>query len=452
MPLPRVSPLLSTYRGLRYPTSPLGSFDVFRARYGDTYEVYSGPQRGWVIVTERADLIDHVLRARHRNYGKSVIVTEVLASYIGHGLLTLDGEGWRAQRRLIQPGFHRDRLATLTRVIDEEARAWADALPADGRPVDLYATTLPLALQIMARVLFSGRVSPAELHTIAHAVELGQEDFARELRQPLLRPWRRLTNSRAAADAATRRAVEVLLAQIADHRRAAAEGRPYDDLLQMLLDARYEDGSAMTDAQLVDETLVLILAGHETTAIGLACTLHLLAEHPAWAERLRAEWHDTFGEGDPDATGLRGLAAHSAVIHEGLRLYPPAYLVSRRARADDDSFAGLDVREGQTVICSVWGAHHNPANFRDPERFDPARYLERETTTNFAFGGGPRQCVGIHLALMEMQVALGRVLLARKLAPVPERPLRFSGSATLRPVGGVWVRVGRRFKVTQFNY
>ena len=441
MPTPRIPPLLSTYRGLRYPTSPLGSLEVFGRRAGETYEVYTGPSRGWALMTTDADLIDHVLRANHRNYGKSPIVTELLASYIGTGLLTSEGDYWRRQRRLIQPGFSRERLAALVALIDAEAVAWVDGLTdrSGTRPTDLYATTLPLALQIMAQVLFSGSVTPAELHAIARAVELGQEDFARELRQPLLRPWRRLTNSRAEADRQLAAALDVLLRHIEAHR--AAPGGTYVDLMQMLLDARYDDGAAMSDRQLIDETLVLILAGHETTAISLACTLHLLAAHPDWQRRVRAEWRAAFPDGTPAAAGLRQLPVLTAVLREGLRLYPPAYLVSRRATADD-RFGDTEVRAGQIVVSNVYGAHRNPRFFRDPLAFRPERYLDRETNANFAFGGGPRLCVGYHLAMMELQIAVGRLLDAARLAPSTTEGrdrLRFAGSATLRPLGGVWV-------------
>ena len=445
MPVPRVNPALSTYRGLRYPSSPLGSFDIFRRRYGDTYEIFAGA-RGWTLVTERPSLVDHVLRANHRNYAKSPIVTDLLASYIGRGLLTLDGEEWRRQRRVIQPGFHRQRLAGLLRTVDEEARDWVRDAPADD-PWDVYATTLPLALQIMSRVLFSGRVTPGELHTIARSVELGQDDFAREMRQPLLKPWRRLTNSRAAADREHQRARDILLRQIGEHRERPGD---FDDLLSMLLAARYDDGAGMSDVQLVDEVAVLILAGHETTAISLACITWLLSRHPEWQARIREEWSAVVGDGE-DAAGTPGglaakhlpqLPALTAVVREGLRLYPPAYLVSRLAR-EDDEVEGVRVRAGQTVIAMVYGAHRHPDAFPEPEAFRPERYLDGETKVNFAFGGGPRLCVGVHLAMMELQVAVGRLVMARELRPAGAPALAFEASATMRPVGGVYVGTPR---------
>ena len=439
MPVPRVNPALSTYRGLRYPSSPLGSFDIFRRRYGDTYEVFAG-SRGWTLVTERPDFIDYVLRVNHRNYSKSPIVTELLASYIGKGLLTLDGDEWRQQRRAIQPGFHRERLAGLLRTVDEEARAWVADAPADA-PWDVYATTLPLALHIMSRVLFSGRVTPQELHTIARSVELGQDDFAREMRQPLLKPWRRLTRSRAAADREHARTRDILLRQIDEHRERPGD---FDDLLSMLLETRYEDGSGMTDGQLIDEVVVLILAGHETTAISLACISWLLSRHPDWQRRIREEWAAVVGTDDAgtaeglSAKHLSQLPVLTAVVREGLRLYPPAYLVSRRAR-EDDVFDGIPIGAGQLVIAMVYGAHRHTLTFPEPEAFRPERYLDGETKVNFAFGGGPRLCVGVHLAMMELQVAVGRLVMARELRPAGPHTLEFEASATMRPVGGVFV-------------
>lgn len=438
MPNPRVNPLLSTYRGLRYPTSPLGSFERFRARCGPTYELFTGV-RQWSLVTEDASLVDHVLRLNQRNYAKSPIVTELLASYIGQGLLTVDGEFWRKQRRLIQPGFNRERLANLVDTIDEEARDWVDALRQNPVP-DLYASTLPVALQIMARVLFSGRVTAAELHTIAHSVELGQADFAKELRQPLLKPWRRLTRSRAAADQENARSIDILLRQIEEHR---ARPEAYDDLLSMLLDTRDEDGAPMPDAQLVDETLVLILAGHETTAISLACTAWLLSRHPTWAERVREEWCTVLNGEGLSAKHLMAMPVSTAVIRESLRLYPPAYLISRVAQADDQ-FGAVHIRAGQVIILNIFGTHRSEANFEDASTFRPERYLERETSTNFAFGGGSRLCVGVHLAMMELQVAVGRLLERYELRPAGPEQLALEASATMRPVGGVMVELVER--------
>ncbi len=433
MPTPRVNPLLSTYRGLRYPTSPLGSFDLFRERHGDTYELFTGKSQ-WTLVTERADLIDHILRTNQRNYAKSEIVTELLASYIGKGLLTVDGEYWRGQRRLISPGFHREKLANLVATVDAEVSAWIDEVPA-GSAWEVYGTTLPLALQIMARVLFSGRVTPAELHTVAHSVELGQDDFAKELRQPLLKPWRRLTNSRKGADAENARTIEILLRQIREHRERPGD---FDDLLSMLLDSHYDDGSAMSDAQLVDETLVLILAGHETTAISLACTAWLLSRHPDWQARVREEWRTVVGDGSLSAKHLPQLPILTAVVREALRLYPPAYLLSRRAIADDE-FDGVHIAAGQTIMASIVGAHRLERNFKDADAFRPERYLERETSVNFAFGGGPRLCVGVHLAMMELQIATGRLVDRYRLTSYGPETLQMEASATMRPASGVWV-------------
>ena len=435
MPVPRANPLLSTYRGLRYPDSPLGSFEIFRRRYGDTYELFSGrPQ--WTLVTERPGFVDHVLRANHRNYAKSPIVTELLASYIGSGLLTVDGDYWRGQRRLIQPGFHRERLGGLLRTVDDEVGKWIAEVPTGGT-WDAYATTLPLALQIMSRVLFSGRVSAEALHTVARSVELGQDDFAREMRQPLLKPWRRLTNSRRGADREHARTRDILLAQIHEHRARPGD---FDDLLSMLLAARYEDGEGMTDVQLVDEAIVLILAGHETTAIALACTTWLLSRHPEWQERIRAEWSAvTAGDGGRlSAKHLTAMPVLTAVIREGLRLYPPAYLISRRAVAAD-TYQGIEVAEGQLIIMIIYGAHRDPETFPAPEAFRPERYLAGETKVNFAFGAGPKLCVGVHLAMMELQVAIGRLVAARELSPAGQSDLGFEASATMRPVGGTKV-------------
>jgi len=435
---PKINAAWSSYRGLRYPTSPLPSLELFKAKCGDTYQVFTGG-RGWAVVSERAAVIDHVLRVNNKNYRKSPIVSEVLAKYIGKGLLTIDGAFWRKQRKLIQPGFNRERLANLVRTIDGEAKEWTKNL-AVGAPMDVYATTLPLAMQIMAKVLFTDKVSADELHTIAQSVELGQIEFAKEIRQPVLKFWRKLTNSTARSKAEAKKAVDILLLQIEQHR---AEQGTYQDLLQMLIDARYEDGTPMSDPQLIDEVLVLILAGHETTAITLACTIHLLAQHPEWQSKIQTEWNEVIGEGEVTARQLQQLPILTGVIKEGLRLYPPAYLISRLA-INDDEVAGVQIKAGQIVINNIFGAHRNPSNFKDAATFDPTRYIDKRTTTNFAFGGGPRMCVGYHLAMMELQIALGRLVGNGTFVKTQQSALDFSASATLRPRDGVWVSFEER--------
>ncbi len=429
----KINPFWSSYRGLRYPTSPLPSFKKFREKCGDTYQLFAGP-KGWAVVTERADIVDHVLRINNKNYNKSPIVSEILAKYIGNGLLTIDGEFWRKQRKLIQPGFSRERLSNLINTIDEEAKSWVNALP-QNESFDIYDTTVEVAMQIMAKVLFTDKISAEQLHTIAHSVELGQLQFAKEVRQPILAFWRKLTNSAAAAHEETRKAVDILLAQIQSHR---AQPEKYADLLQMLIDARYEDGTEMPDAQLIDEILVLILAGHETTAITLACTLHLLAQHPDWQSKVREEWQRVVGDAPLDGHMLRQLPILTAVINEGLRLYPPAYLISRIAIGDDE-IAGTKIHAGQMIILNIYGTHRNAINFDEPTTFDPSRYLERRTTTNFAFGAGSRMCIGYHLAMMELQIAIGRFIASSTFVKTQQTQLNFSASATLRPNEGVWV-------------
>ncbi|MFK8054815.1 MAG: cytochrome P450 [Saprospiraceae bacterium] len=435
---PKINPAWSTYRGMRYPTSPIPSLNLFREKCGNTYQILVG-SRGWAVVSEDATIIDHVLRINNKNYLKSPIVSEILAKYIGHGLLTIDGPFWRKQRKLIQPGFSRERLANLVNTIDEEASAWASGL-IRGTAVNLYGTTLPLAMQVMARVLFTDKISDAELHTVARSVELGQIEFAKEIRQPILKFWRKLTSSKAKADVEAKKAVDILLQQINTHR---ANPGTYQDLLQMLIDARYEDGTSMSDAQLVDEVLVLILAGHETTAVSLACTIHLLAEHPTWQAKVQEEWEEVIGNTGAEARKLQQLPILTAVIKEGMRLYPPAYLVSRMAIGDDE-VEGVKIKAGQIVINNVYGAHRNSINFDNERTFDPTRYLERRTTTNFGFGGGPRMCVGYHLAMMELQIAIGRTLGKGTFVKTQQTEIDFSASATLRPRNGVWVTLEQK--------
>ncbi len=443
--IPRWRAFLNSFRFVR---DPLGVMTDNVQRLGPNFRTYIGGLYPGLLTIDPA-VIQHVLQKNHRNYRKSPIQFEVMAHYLGNGLLTSEGEYWLRQRRLIQPGFHRQRLARLTgimtSVIDESIDRIDTAMEADGQ-VDIYQHMMELAFRIMARSIFSSSMNEKELHSLSHNITVLQEFIIRQIRQPYFRPWRQLNGQVGRHEALAAEGNAIILDYI---RRRRREGGDYDDLLQMLLDVRYEDtGEGMSDRQLLDEANILLIAGHETSANALAWTWYLLSQHPQVLEKMRREHEEVLGQRSPAFADLPQLSYTLQVIEESMRLFPPAWITDRVA-LDDDHIAGVDIRKGETIIIYIYGAHHDPAHWPEPERFDPERFQpERKKKqppfSYLPFGGGPRLCIGNNFALMEMQLVLA--MMARRYQPelVPGQQIVRQPLITLRPKYGVKLKMKRK--------
>lgn len=426
--------------------NPVRGFSYFQRRYGDTFILQVGGTRS-TIVTANAEVIQHVLQKNPRNYEKSEIQTDQLAQFIGRGLLTNEGSDWLRQRRLIQPGFHRERLANVAQLMGDELQLIATELAVDIRrrpQVDMYPWMTAATFRIIARTLFSENLSDERLSFLHDHITKMQEYIVYAVRLPLLRPVLRglgLTGRMIDRREASFR----ILTEIIEERRSES---PRDDLLQMLIDSRYEDtGEPMQPRRLLEEVAILFVAGHETSANALAWALYLLARHPRVQERLVAEIDTGLGDRTPDMGNVRRLPYLTQVINETMRLYPPAWITDRIA-FQDDSAAGYDIPRGVVVAPFIYGVHHHPEYWPDPEVFDPDRFAPgRDLAHPFAFmpfGGGPRMCIGSNFAMLEMQLALITLLRRFRFAAVPGREAKPFPLITLRPKPGAWVTVTER--------
>ncbi|MCB9348376.1 MAG: cytochrome P450 [Lewinellaceae bacterium] len=444
--LPAIPRWATLRNSLRFAYNPIVALDQYVAEYGPTFEFYLGGMVKGILTTDPG-LAQHVLQKEHRKWRKSPIQTERMGYFLGNGLLTSDGDYWLRQRRLIQPGFHRKRLAGLTGIMNQEIEDFLEqrfqpAL-AGGQPVDMSPLMMELAFRVVAKSLFTTSLQEEDLAFLRDTVTVVQAFITRTFRQPYLIPWFRFSGLYREHKALSEKFDAIILQHI-QARRSSNER--HDDLLQMLLEARYEDtGKGMDDRQLTEESAILFVAGHETTANALSWMWHLLGQHPEVVARLRQEHEAVLGGREPGFEDLPQLEYTLQVIDEAMRLYPPAWITDRLC-VEDDQYGDLPLPKGSRVVAYIYGIHRRPSLWDDPEAFRPERF-SRERKKEYhpfafmPFGGGPRLCIGNNFALMEMQLVLVKILQRYKLESAPGFEPELQPLITLRPRNGVMVRV-----------
>src|SRR5215813_465355 len=418
--------------------SPLEMFTEL-ACYGDIVGIRVVNFRN--IFVNHPDLIEEVLVGHPRRYFKGRVL-RANRHVFGDGLLTSEGDFWLRQRRLVQPAFHRARIAAYAETMVEDAQRLMENWRA-GEERDMHQEMMNLTLQIVAKTLFNADVT-RNAQEVGKSLELLLElgaDFRRTLFVPhwVLTP----TNLRIKREIAF---IENILYRIINERRAS--GWDAGDLLSMLLHVQDEDGSRMTDKQLRDETITLFLAGHETTAASLSWTWWLLAQNPSAEAKLHAELDEVLGGRAPSLKNLKRLPYTANVITESMRLYPPTWGLARLAE-EEHEIAGYRVLPGYGVAMAQWVVHRDARWFAAPLEFHPERWengLAKQLPrfAYFPFGGGPRQCIGNTFALMEASVLLATIGQKFRLEIVPGQEVKPMASITMRPKSGIRVRLVRR--------
>ncbi len=395
-------------------------------------------------------LIGQVLVTQNRAFAK--VPGSPLRFLVGNGLFTNeDPDDHRRQRRLMQPAFHRERVAAFGAIMTDATHRHLAAWPDEGR-LDLHVELMDLTLTIVARCLFG--VDPAaEDSAAAPALTRALAGFAS--RMPpyglafLLGPWLHRHADRVAPRLESANAVlEQFVQDLVARRRQQAA--PADDLLAMLLAARdvTGDGAGMTDRQVRDEILTLFVAGHETTANALAWSLLLLAQNPAAQERLAAE-AAALGDRPASAADLENLPYTKMVLSEALRLYPPVWLISRQAVADV-RLGDTPLAAGTRVFICPFTLHRRPEYWDEPLAFRPERFGadgpgERPRYAYIPFGAGPRLCLGEPFAWLEGTLLLATLARQFRFAPtIPPEAVRLNAQATLQPRDGLTLRLRRR--------
>jgi cytochrome P450 len=422
-----------------------------RERYGDTVSVPT--LVGSLTLIFHPDGMRHVLQENHRNYNKDVPDYHVLSLVLGKGLLTNDGESWLQQRRLIQPAFHRERVAAFGTLMTDTTLTWtrrwetSDFIETN-KPLDLAQEMSSLTLNIVGKALFGtdlsmetervGRALTAVNHLLAEAFYL---------------PWvLSLPTPQRHRLYAARRELYTVVGEIIRERR----GRPaqHDDLLEMLLEARDEEtDEGMTDHQVRDEVLTLLLAGHETTANALSWAFFLLALHPRVGARLQEEYQRVLNGRAAQMEDLPQLPYTRMVMEEAMRLYPPAWGLGRRALGND-VIDGYFIPKGAYVLLFPHVTHRHPAFWERPDAFDPERFSTEQVAGRprfayFPFGGGPRLCIGNQFALSEAQLILATILSRYQLQLLPGVVVTPEPLVTLRPRGDLLMTVHRTQEMKQ---
>ncbi len=440
---------------LRWLRTPLPMLDDLARRYGPVFTLRQMKRMGgpMVFFADPAAIRDlwtgdpHVLRAGEAN----IILRAVLG---GNSLLVLDGDRHIRERRLMLPPFHGERMRAYGETMRDATTRAIDRWPV-GKPFPVHESMQAITLDVIMRTIFGVgdggalgalrdslvRWTAAGTSRVGTALMLfTPPDRAQQIHELASRglgrllPWAPLM-------AAQRDTDQQIRGVIAARRREGTAGRT--DVLSMLLDARDEAGEGMTDDQLRDEMLTLLVAGHETTATTLAWTIHHLLGHPEWLAKVRAEVREVAGGGPIQPDHADKLVLLDAAIKETLRLTPILPMVGRRL-AKPTTIGGYDLPQGTVAVATIYLVHRRADLWPDPTRFDPSRFVGKriDPTHYFPFGGGARRCIGMAFASYEMKIVLATILARASLAVAPGKPVKLvRRGITFAPSGGMPVVV-----------
>ena len=357
--------------------------------------------------------VKHVLQDNHQNYCKGWVFDRI-KPYWGESLLTADGDTWKQQRRRVQPSFKRDHTADFAPIVTarttEMLARWED-IAASGQPVALYKEMTELALVIIGDVLF-GVDLWADASDMARAAQSALAVLKKRVAALAPLPLWVPTGDNRRFNGAMRMLNDRISEIVAQKQKQADGGRSF---LAMLMAARdSETGAAMTNKQLHEEILGMLQQGHDTVGESLAWTWYLLSLHPEVERKLHAEIEQVIGDRLPTIADLPQLRYAHMVVNESLRVYPPVWVIPRDA-IHDDEIGGFRIPAGSTILLSPYLTHRHPQFWDNPEAFDPERFLParsegRPRHAYFPFGGGPRLCMGVDMAMMEMLLIMAMVV------------------------------------------
>ncbi|MCP5074946.1 MAG: cytochrome P450 [Rhodobacteraceae bacterium] len=395
----------------------------------------------WHMVMDPGAL-RRILKDKLEIYPKSDITKNLLRPAIGDSLFIAEGAHWRWQRRAVAPVFSHRNIAGLAPIMSAAAEAASERLEACEGKADLYAEMVQATFEVISNVTFSGS-GAMDSDAVHRAINAYIDQAARVslfdvLGVPTWVPrWSRMFGANSVAEMKT-------VADQAIERRRQNGPKAVPDLLDLLLDGiDPETRKQMNNAELRDNLLTFIVAGHETTALTLAWALYLCAFDPVVQERVREEAQSVLQGRTAGPEDIGRLPYTEQVINEALRLYPPAGFLSRTAQAPD-TLCGREVRRRDTVMMPIYALHRNELLWEEPDAFRPERFADGAEYNRFAylpFGDGPRVCIGAHFATVEAQIILATLVSRFRFTRIEGRDPKPVMVLTLRPEGGVWLEV-----------
>lgn len=409
----------------------------FHKRYfdqlGDSFSLQIGRSKH-LILSRDNEVAQYILQKNQKNYHKSKFQSVYLSKYLGKGLLTVDGDFWLKQRRLIQPAFHKQKMNQLVQNMNLTIVSELENLEKE-RPVDLFPVMSQLAFNVVAKSLFQLSISDEKLNRIKFIIEEVQHFLIKEIRLPHKAWWFSLSGQvkkhLELADENNR-----IIQDIIEDRMTSKE--EINDLLYMLMETRYEDsGEGMSLKQLINEIKVLFIAGHETTANALTFTLHLLGNNPEVQQRVYEEMIQIESTTDNIVEQLQKMTYLNAVLNESMRLYPPAWITDRQ-NVEDDRIGQYHLKKDTLIGVSFYELHRNPKYWENPDEFIPERFLGEQKKESmqyfYPFGAGPRMCIGAGFAIYEMCLTISHIV-KKHIIKSSNSDVQFNPLITLKPVG-----------------
>jgi cytochrome P450 len=432
------------------PPKPLGFFKLLQAARENSFAAfhqaaYDEPVLDLSMFGQRTFLVNdpagvkQVLLDKVENYPKARQEVEALGSLFGDGILTSDGETWRAHRKIMSPSFD---MRSLQAYAPAMARTTEAFLPrwnalADGAVVDIGDEMTQLTLQIISGTMFSSDVDGmTDLVGRSFREATAKMDFGLLDILPVIGPWR--MRKHIAEIHGCLSELDAAIARLIAERAAKGAAAPQDLLTRLVAAQDADSGAGMSPGEVRDQVVTIFVAGHETTAVAMTWTFYLLSQHPDIEARLHAELDSVLGGRTPTQADLAKLPYTRMVLDEAMRLYPPAPGLSLRAAKEADVICGQAIPKGAGVAVMPWVLHRHsllwdqPERF-DPERFSPSRSVGRHRYAYLPFGGGPRVCIGMAMALMEATIILATLAQRYRLELVPGSDVRLTAKITLRP-------------------
>jgi cytochrome P450 len=422
-----------------YLRDPLGFVTRAKRDFGDMVRLKLG--RHLTYLVNHPEYIEYILRGHADNFHKDRM-TRWLVPLVGEGLLTSEDSYWRRQRKLAQPSFQHQQIERYGAVMVEHTERMLDRWR-DDEVRDPHEDLMSLTLSIVAKTLFDAELS-GDAEVVGESLTIVMNHFMSPMRYFPMLDRLPLPSSRRYWAAIGR--IDEIIYRIIRVRRES--GRDAGDLVSRLLAARDDEGKGMSDRQLRDEVVTLVLAGHETTALALFYIFYLLDRWPACQDRLAAELEAVLRDRPPTIADVPRLKYTEWVVREAMRLYPPAWGIAREALADCE-IGGYHVPRGTQLFLTQWLVHRDARWFDDPEVFRPERWdndlIKRlPRCAYFPFGDGPRVCIGNHFAMMEAVLILATIARRYRLVVEPGQTLTLLPSITMRPRYGLKMRASIR--------